>query len=152
MATKKSAKKRAKTTKAPAAKATSVLAELATMSMPQLRARYEELYGAKTTSHNNHHLRRAIAKKLKEIGAEPVSKPHRPTPDAPRDPRLPAVGTVLKRSHDGVEHRVIVKEHDFEYEGKRYRSLSAIAKEITGTTWNGFLWFGLVARRAGKAA
>ncbi|MDL1951780.1 DUF2924 domain-containing protein, partial [Acidobacteria bacterium ACD] len=58
-----------------------------------------------------------------------------------RDPRLPSPGTVLTRLHRGVEHRVTVLADGFEYRGERYRSLSAIARRITGTPWNGFLFF-----------
>lgn len=58
-----------------------------------------------------------------------------------RDPRLPPVGAVLTRLHAGKEHRVAVLDGSFEYRGKSYRSLSAIAREITGTPWNGFLFF-----------
>jgi Protein of unknown function (DUF2924) len=59
----------------------------------------------------------------------------------PPDPRLPSPGTVLTRLHGGVEHRVTVLADGFEYQGDRYRSLSAIARKITGTAWNGFLFF-----------
>jgi hypothetical protein len=65
-----------------------------------------------------------------------------------RDPRLPAPGTVLSRTHGGVEHRVTVLANGFEYQGERYRSLSAIARKITGTPWNGFLFF--FGRSGGK--
>jgi hypothetical protein len=58
-----------------------------------------------------------------------------------RDPRLPASGTVLSRTHGGVEHRVTVLADGFEYRDERHRSLSAIARKITGTAWNGFQFF-----------
>jgi hypothetical protein len=64
-----------------------------------------------------------------------------------RDPRLPPVGTELTRTHQGTEHRVLILADGFEYAGTRYKSLSAIAREITGTAWNGFLFFGLADRR-----
>jgi hypothetical protein len=38
---------------------------------------------------------------------------------------------------------VTVREHDFEYDGRPYKSLSAVAREIAGTRWNGWLFFGL---------
>jgi hypothetical protein len=57
-------------------------------------------------------------------------------------------GTVLVREHRGEEHRVTVLERGFEHRGKVYRSLSAIAREVTGTNWNGHLWFGLRQRPA----
>lgn len=64
-----------------------------------------------------------------------------------RDPRLPAVGEVLVKVHRGAEHQVRMLEDGFEYQGERYTSLSRIAKEITGTNWNGFLFFGLTQRK-----
>jgi len=73
--------------------------------------------------------------------------------EKPRDPRLPAAGETLVKIHKGVEHEVRVLKDAFEYRGERYRSLSKIAKVITGTTWNGFLFFGLTQRKpAPKAA
>lgn len=52
-------------------------------------------------------------------------------------------GTHLVREWNGVRHNVIVHEDGYEYSGKRYRSLSNIACEITGTRWSGPLFFGL---------
>jgi hypothetical protein len=59
------------------------------------------------------------------------------------DPRLPPPGTYLEREYQG--RRVIAKVLDgrFEFDGEIYRSLSAIAHEVTGTKWNGFLFFNL---------
>lgn len=70
-----------------------------------------------------------------------------------RDPRLPIAGTSITREFKGFAHEVQVLEHEFIYRGRTYRSLSAIAKEITGTPWNGFLFFGLITRggRGGQA-
>jgi hypothetical protein len=47
----------------------------------------------------------------------------------------------------GVGHTVIVLGHGFEYDGQHWKSLSAIARAITGTNWNGPLFFGLAKRR-----
>ena len=60
-----------------------------------------------------------------------------------RDSRLPAPGTLLTRDFKGRTYVVKVLADNFEYEGRKYRSLSAIAGEIAGTRWNGFLFFGL---------
>lgn len=60
-----------------------------------------------------------------------------------RDPRLPKSGTLLTREFKGQTHVVKVLENGFEYEGRRHKSLSAIATEIAGARWNGFLFFGL---------
>jgi hypothetical protein len=75
-------------------------------------------------------------------------------PDTPvaRDPRLPEPGTVLVRQHGGVEHRVTVLADGFEYAGQRYESLSKVARAISGTNWNGYLFFSLQRRtRKGRA-
>jgi hypothetical protein len=64
-----------------------------------------------------------------------------------RDQRLPAPGTLLSRRFERRDIVVKVLERGFEYEGRPYRSLSAIAREVTGTRWNGLLFFGLVERR-----
>lgn len=131
------------------------VAALAKMGSAQLQKRYEEVFGTKATSCNVMHLRGAIARALLErAGAiapdAPVAAPAAPPPPQHRDGRLPAAGSVLRREHDGVVHRVKVLERGFVYQGAQYRSLSAVAKAITGTTWNGFIWFGLVERAPRK--
>lgn len=72
--------------------------------------------------------------------------------DAPieRDPRLPPPGTVLTRAFKGVEHKVTVLDEGFEYQGEHHNSLSQIAREITGTNWNGYLFWGLKRRTRRK--
>jgi hypothetical protein len=52
-------------------------------------------------------------------------------------------GTQLLREWQGQTQRVTVKEEGFEYNGTTYRSLSAIARRITGTAWSGPAFFGL---------
>jgi Protein of unknown function (DUF2924) len=61
------------------------------------------------------------------------------------------VGTQLIREWRGVEHKVTVLAEGFEWEGRRYKSLSAVARAITGTRWNGLVFFG-VARRTGTSS
>jgi hypothetical protein len=68
----------------------------------------------------------------------------------PRDPRVPPVGTVVRRVFDGKTHEVTVCVEGFEYEGRKYKTLSAIANQIAGSRWNGFLFFGL--KKRGDAA
>ncbi len=53
-------------------------------------------------------------------------------------------GTKLVRNWQGVVHIVTVIDGGFEYQGQRYKSLSKIVNEITGSRWNGWLFFGLV--------
>lgn len=64
----------------------------------------------------------------------------------PRDPRVPPVGTVVRRVFDGKTHEVTVRAEGFEYEGRQYKTLSAIANQIAGSRWNGYLFFGLKKR------
>jgi hypothetical protein len=66
-----------------------------------------------------------------------------------RDWRLPPTGTVLTRRYGGQTFTVHVDHDGFEYQGQHYRSLSAIARQITGTRWNGLAFFHLTERRRG---
>jgi hypothetical protein len=59
------------------------------------------------------------------------------------DTHRPISGTRLLREWNGVEHCVTVRDDDFEYMGRPYKSLSAVARAIAGTRWNGPLFFGL---------
>ncbi len=78
--------------------------------------------------------RRRLARAAEEIGAG------RP-PSAPKTRIKP--GTRLLREWHGVTHEVIVLETGFRYRGKIWASLSAVAREITGTRWSGPRFFGL---------
>jgi len=65
-------------------------------------------------------------------------------PSRPHDRRLPKPGSVLTREWKGQQVAVkILDGGRFEYEGRVFRSLSAVAREVTGTSWNGPLFFGL---------
>jgi hypothetical protein len=68
-------------------------------------------------------------------------------PQAQRDARLPASGSLLTRRLNDRQIVVKVLAEGFEFESRHYRSLSAIAREVTGTRWNGLLFFGLTERR-----
>ena len=70
-----------------------------------------------------------------------------PTAFVDWDPRLPPPGNIVERQYKGKMIRVIVLKEGFEYEGRRYKSLTAIAKEVSGSHCNGFLFFRL-GRRA----
>jgi hypothetical protein len=61
------------------------------------------------------------------------------------DPRLPAAGTWLTRKFRGESIVVEVLEKGFRYRENTYKSLSAVARKVTGTQWNGFSFFGLKA-------
>lgn len=77
--------------------------------------------------------------------------------EAGKDPNVPypddrrlKPGSVLVREHDDVQHRVMVLEEGYAWSGKTFASLSAVAKAITGTNWNGQRFFGL-DKSKGKA-
>jgi hypothetical protein len=63
-----------------------------------------------------------------------------------KDPRLPPPGGQLTRKYKGRMISVTVLDDGFEYLGERYRSLTAVAKAITGSHMNGFRFFGLESR------
>ena len=63
---------------------------------------------------------------------------------------VPKIGTTLAREWRGRTHLVLVREDGFEYEGRRYRSLTVIAEQITGAHWSGPRFFGLT-KRAGAS-
>ena len=67
------------------------------------------------------------------------------------DSRLPMPGALLTREYRGRTIRVRVLPKGFDFEGTIYRSLSAIAKEVTGAHWNGYLFFGLEKPRSEAA-
>jgi hypothetical protein len=57
-------------------------------------------------------------------------------------------GAILVREWQGVEHRVLVLDQGFDHRGKRYRSLSEVARAIAGTRWSGPRFFGLETPKA----
>ena len=65
-----------------------------------------------------------------------------------RHDAMPIAGTRLLREWQGVEHTVTVLTEGYEWQGRPYRSLSAIARAITGTRWNGLVFFGLKSQRS----
>jgi hypothetical protein len=67
-----------------------------------------------------------------------------------RDDQRPVAGTRLIREHQGVEHVVTVLRDGFEWQARPYRSLSAVARAITGTRWNGPLFFGIRGARGNR--
>ncbi|MGO8992053.1 MAG: DUF2924 domain-containing protein [Polyangiaceae bacterium] len=114
---------------------------LETMNLTALRSEYNRVFGLETTSKSKDYLRQRISTRRAELARERAAR-HEGTRE--RDPRLPPVGTVLERDHEGKTHRVKVTDVGFEYRRQTYPSLSAVAKAITGTNWNGFGFFGLL--------
>jgi hypothetical protein len=82
--------------------------------------------------------------KQRPIKAERSEVVHAAAPA--RDLRLPKVGTLLRREYQGTVHEVEVLSQGFRFRNQIHKSLSSIAKIITGTNWNGFLFFGLIRR------
>ena len=74
-----------------------------------------------------------------------------PAPKVTAHDRLPLPGTVLTRKYRGRQVEAKVLPNGFEYDGQVYRSLSAVAKAVTGSHWNGHLFFGLTTlKRSSK--
>jgi hypothetical protein len=67
-----------------------------------------------------------------------------------RDSRLPSPGTVLSRRYRGREIRVLVFEDGYEWDGRKFDSLTAVARTVTGQHWNGRLFFGVTQRKRRK--
>ncbi len=89
-----------------------------------------------------------LAEKWMPLGKRALERKLSPTPIPKRDPRLPRPGTVLTRPYKGQTLAVMVLEDGFEYEGRRYSSLTAIAKAVTGSHWNGMHFFGLAKKES----
>jgi hypothetical protein len=139
---------------------------LHTLDVPALAAKHLELFGKPPRFANRVLLWRTLAWEMQrrhygglsakararlerlvaeiQFPTEPPAKVVRAAvPQRPRAPDAPLPGTTIVRTWHGRELRVRVVERGFEYEGKLYRSLSGVAREITGTGWNGPAFFGL---------
>lgn len=161
------------------------IAALDELTVGELAEKYRDVFGVPTRTRNKDYLRRRIAwriqekhegglspralERIEQLAPHAPARWHEPTTTRaasgaagrrsktePRDPRLPPPGHVLTRFHDGVEHRVTILSDGFEYRGEHHRSLSQVARLITGTPWNGFRFFfgnarGGHAARAGGA-
>jgi hypothetical protein len=86
-------------------------------------------------------LSKPVAKELDRLLALALGNGN-DTPELPTKP-LPRAGTILVREWQGTTHHVTVTDDGFLWNGKPHRSLSSIARAITGTTWNGPRFFGL---------
>ncbi|MFC1476290.1 DUF2924 domain-containing protein [Candidatus Zixiibacteriota bacterium] len=86
--------------------------------------------------------------KKKTAAAKKAAKPR---PIGQRDPRLPKVGTTITKTYKGKTLNVRVLEKGFEYDGQVFRSLSGLAKHVTGAIWNGFGFFGLLQKEGKKS-
>lgn len=122
------------------------LDRLATLSPSELRAEWPRVWGSVTPRWSPDLLRLGIGYKLREKvhgGLKPTTlRELRRISSAAAHPKLKP-GTQLVRSWHGRTVSVIVTPDGFEFEGRAYASLTAIAKEVTGAGWSGPRFFGL---------
>ena len=138
------------------------LAALKTTTTPDLKQQWRELFAAEPPPYNRRFLETRLAYRVQELaygGLKPETIRRleelgeqldggNPILRRIRGDDMPIVGTRLVREYQGVDHSVTVLADGFEYQGRPYQSLSAIARAITATRWNGWLFFGLKNRRA----
>jgi DUF2924 family protein len=132
------------------------LAALKTAPTPTLKAQWRQLFETEPPPYNRRYLESRLAYRIQELaygGLKPVTIQRLQAladelEDGGATPRgrskgRPIAGTQLVREWQGVEYRVTVTDGGFLHGGKPYKSLSAIATAITGTRWNGWVFFGL---------
>ena len=138
------------------------LAALKTATTPDLKQQWRTLFGTEPPPYNRRFLENRLAYRVQELaygGLKPETVKRLDALAAQFDGRgiatrrirhdaKPVAGTRLMREYQGVQHSVTVTGDGYEYQGRPYRSLSAIARAITGTRWNGLLFFGLRSRGA----
>ena len=141
------------------------LAALKAMSVNDLKAEWQALFDAPAPNNSRGFLEGRLAYRIQELTYGGPDKQTRRLLDLLADevegsltrkaqiadPRNPVVGTKLIREWDGIAHTVTVLKEGFEWDGRRYKSLSAVARAITGTQWNGYRFFGLRERKRGEA-
>jgi len=149
------------------------IAELQRLPMAELSERWRVLMGGEPLPYNKAFLLKRLTYRIQELtyGGLPMTvfqEMDRALADAGYDtlgetrmeipanragtrqkPGFPVIGTRLVREWQGQCHEVLVTHHGFEFEGRPYKSLTAIAKAITGTHWNGPNFFGLRQRQGG---
>ena len=130
------------------------LDRLAELSLEDLKAEWVRRYGAPAPNLSADLMRLGIGYRLQEQKLGRVSRASRSllrqvtvrageVAGAKPLPRKLTPGTRLVRDWHGVGHTVTVRDQGFEYDGKHWKSLTAIARAITGTHWNGPRFFGL---------
>ncbi len=138
------------------------LATLKTTPTPELKRQWRELFDAEPPAFNRRYLESRLAYRIQELaygGLKPETIRRleilgeqldggNATTRRIRQDRMPIAGTRLIREWQGVEHTVTVLANSFEWQGRPYKSLSAVARAITGTRWNGWVFFGLKNRRS----
>jgi hypothetical protein len=149
---------------APAIPPTDVLGRLAalkTAAIPALKQQWRELFGAEPPPYNRRFLESRLGYRIQELaygGLKPETLARLEVLGQQfdggkiiirrmRGEDRPIAGTMLIREYQGVEYVVTVTRNGYEYAGQPYKSLSAIARAITGTRWNGRVFFGLRSSR-----
>ena len=144
----------------------SVLAQIAalrSMPAPELRKQWQKLFDTPPPRYNRRFLESRLAYRIQELaygGLKPAAVARlealgeqldggRITVRRQRADNRPMAGTRLIREYQGIEHCATVLQDGYEWQGRPYKSLSAIARAITGTRWNGLVFFGLKNRRDG---
>ena len=137
------------------------LAALKTTPMLDLKRQWRELFETEPPAFNRRYLESRLGYRIQELaygGLKPETVRRLEalgeqldggniTTRRIRADLTPIVGTRLLREWQGAEHIVTVTTDGFEWQGRPYRSLSAIARAITGTRWNGLVFFGLKNHR-----
>jgi hypothetical protein len=133
------------------------LAALKTTPTPELKRQWRELFASEPPAFNRRYLESRLAYRIQELAygglkpetvkrlemlGEQLDGGDRAKSRLRADFR-PIAGTRLVREYHGVEQVVTVLVDGFEWQGRPYQSLSAIARAITGTRWNGWVFFGL---------
>jgi hypothetical protein len=140
------------------------IAALKTMPILDLKQQWRDLFEREAPPYNRAFLQHRLAYRIQELeygGLKPETLKRmrriaeeldggRPSNRRRHHQDRPLAGTRLIREWQGVEHCVTVRDADFEYQGCPYKSLSAVARRITGTQWNGWAFFGL-KNRGGRA-
>jgi hypothetical protein len=138
------------------------LAALKTTATPELKQQWRTLFGTEPPPYNRRFLESRLAYRIQELaygGLKPETIARlealgeqfdggKVTVRRMRGDDRPIAGTQLIREYQGVEHVVTVTRDGYEYQGQPYQSLSAIARAITGTRWNGRVFFGLRPSRS----
>jgi hypothetical protein len=142
----------------------SILAQLAalkTAPTPQLRDKWRDLFDSEPPPYNRRFLETRLAYRIQELtygGLKPETVERLEalgeqldggniTVRRIRTDNKPIAGTRLIREWQGVMHTVTVLAGGYEWQGRPYRSLSAVARAITDTRWNGWVFFGLKNQR-----
>jgi hypothetical protein len=137
------------------------IAALKLMPISGLKEQWRDLFETEPPPYNRRFLEHRLAYRIQELaygGLGPATLKRLkemardldhgdPTRRRQRANDRPIAGTRLIREWRGVEHCVTVRDDDFEYQGRPYKSLSAVARAIAGTRWNGLVFFGLKNRR-----